>query len=62
MGKKSRSRSGILIRDEHPVSFLRELRSNFWVKIVKLFDMDLDLGSGGGDGNIQIRINWVQLT
>jgi hypothetical protein len=29
MGKKSRSGSGIRIRDEHPGSYLRELRKNF---------------------------------
>ncbi len=48
MGKKSRSRSGITIRDEHPGSFFRELRNNFRVKILKFFDMDPDPGSGGG--------------
>jgi hypothetical protein len=48
MGKKSRSRSGIRIQDEYPGSFLRELRNNFWVKILKFFDMDLDPRSGGG--------------
>jgi hypothetical protein len=30
MGKKSRS--GIRIHDEHPRSYFRELRHNFWVK------------------------------
>jgi hypothetical protein len=29
MGKKSRSRSGIRIRDEHPGSYFRELRNKF---------------------------------
>jgi hypothetical protein len=29
MGRKSRSGSGIRIRDEHPKSYMRELRSNF---------------------------------
>jgi hypothetical protein len=48
MGKKSRSRSGITIRDEHPGSFFRELRNNFRVKILKFFDMDPDPRSGGG--------------
>ena len=35
MDKKSRSGSGIRIRDEHPGSYFRELRNNFWVKILK---------------------------
>jgi hypothetical protein len=32
--------SGIRIRDEQPGSYFRELRNNFWVKILKIFDAD----------------------
>jgi hypothetical protein len=38
MGKKSEP--GIRIRDEQPGSCFRELRNNFWVKILKFFDAD----------------------
>jgi hypothetical protein len=38
MGKKSRSRAGIRIRDEHPG--FQSLETIFWVKILKLFDAD----------------------
>jgi hypothetical protein len=38
------SRSGIRIRDEHPESYFRELRNNFWVKILKFFDVGPDPG------------------
>jgi hypothetical protein len=31
--------------DEHPGSYFRELRSNFWVKILKFLDADVDPGS-----------------
>jgi hypothetical protein len=47
MGKKSRS--GIRIRDEHFGSYFRELRNNFWVKILKFFDEDADLDTGSGN-------------
>jgi hypothetical protein len=40
MGKKSGSGSGIRLRDEQPGSYFRELRNNFWVKIIKFFDAD----------------------
>jgi hypothetical protein len=36
------------IRDEQPGSYFRELRDNFWVKILKFFDADP--GSGIRDG------------
>ncbi len=43
MGNKSGSGSGI--RDEHPISYFRQLRNNFLgVKILKFFDSDPDLG------------------
>jgi hypothetical protein len=46
-GKKSRSRSTIRIRDEHPGTYfrLRELKNNFLVKIPHFFYADLDPGS-----------------
>jgi hypothetical protein len=56
MGKKSRSKNGIRIRDEHSGSYFRELRHYFWVKILKLCDADPDpevfltLDSGSGMG------------
>jgi hypothetical protein len=34
MGKKTK------IRDEHPGSYFRELKNNFWVKILEFFDAD----------------------
>jgi hypothetical protein len=34
----------IRIRDEYFGSYLRELRNNFWVKILKFFDADADPG------------------
>jgi hypothetical protein len=35
----------IRILDEHPGSYFRELRNNFfWLKIIKFFDADPDLG------------------
>jgi hypothetical protein len=52
MVKKSRSGSGIRIRDEQPGSYFRELRNNFFnVKILKFFmrirdGKNLDPGSG----------------
>jgi hypothetical protein len=42
VGKKIKIR----IRDEHPGSYFRELRNNFWVKILKYFDADADPGPG----------------
>ncbi len=36
MGKKSRSGSGIQIRDEYPGSYFREIRNNFWVKYIAI--------------------------
>jgi hypothetical protein len=44
----------IRIRDEHPGSYILELKNKFWVKILKFFDADpgsgifmtLDPGSG----------------
>jgi hypothetical protein len=47
MGKKSGSGSGINI--EQPGLYFRELRNNFWVKILKFFDADpgwKEFGSG----------------
>jgi hypothetical protein len=38
----------IRIRDEHPGSYFRELRNNFWDKILQFFD------PGSGVGKIQI--------
>jgi hypothetical protein len=35
----------VQIRDEHPISFFRELRKLFWLKILKLFDADAYRGS-----------------
>jgi hypothetical protein len=46
MGKKSRSESGI--REEHPGSYFRELRNNFWVKK----NLTLRCGSGSGFRNL----------
>jgi hypothetical protein len=46
MGKKSRSGSGIRIRDEYFGSYFREFRNNFWVKILKFFDSEADPGYG----------------
>jgi hypothetical protein len=40
MGKKSGSAFEIRIRDEQPGLYVRGLRSNFWVKIIKFFDAD----------------------
>jgi hypothetical protein len=41
-----RSRSGSEVRDEHPGSYFRELRGNFWgFEILKFFDADPDPGS-----------------
>jgi hypothetical protein len=40
MGKKSGYGSGIWIGDEQSGSYFRELRNNFWVKILKFFDAD----------------------
>jgi hypothetical protein len=48
MGKKSDPDpgSGSGIRDEHPGSYSRELRNNFFgLKIPKFFDADPDPGS-----------------
>jgi hypothetical protein len=50
MGKKSGTGSGIRIRDEQPRSYFRELRNNFFVKILKFFDAD------PGSGMEKIRI------
>jgi hypothetical protein len=47
----SGSRSGNRIRDEQPGSYYRELRNNFWVKILKFFDAD----PGFGMEKIRIR-------
>jgi hypothetical protein len=44
MGEKSGS--GIRFWDEQPGSYIRELRNNFWVKILKFFDAAPDQGSG----------------
>jgi hypothetical protein len=41
----------ILIRDEQPGSYFRELRNNFLVKKLKFFDAD----PGSGIEKIQIR-------
>jgi hypothetical protein len=46
VGNKSRSGSGIRIRDKHPGSYFLELRNNFWVRILKFFDVDADPRSG----------------
>jgi aminoglycoside/choline kinase family phosphotransferase len=40
MGKKTKIR----IRDEHPGSYFRELKTIFWVKILEFFDADADPG------------------
>jgi hypothetical protein len=65
MGKKIKMR----IQDEHPGSYFRELRNNFWVKILKYFDADADPGSGIflpwirygiQDGKIRIRTSWIR--
>ncbi len=40
MGKKSGSGHGIRIRDEQPGSYFRELKTIFWVKILKFFNVD----------------------
>jgi hypothetical protein len=49
MGKKNpRSKTGIRIQDEHPGSYFRELRTNWWVKILKFFDADADADPGSG--------------
>ncbi len=45
MGKKIK----IQIRKEHLGSNFRELKNNFWVKILKLFYAD---GCGSGSGNL----------
>jgi hypothetical protein len=42
MGKKSRSESGIRIRDKHRIS--ESLVTIFWVKIIKFFDAYPDPG------------------
>jgi hypothetical protein len=64
MGKKSRSGSGIQIRDEHPGSYLQELRNNvLGVKNTKILRCGcgsgilniLDPGSGIRNGQILIR-------
>jgi hypothetical protein len=44
MDKRSRSGSGIW--DEHPGSYFRDLGKNFWLKILKSFDVDPNPGSG----------------
>jgi hypothetical protein len=44
-------KSGIRIRDKQPGSYFRELRNNFWVKILKFFDAD----PGSGMEKILIR-------
>jgi hypothetical protein len=38
----------IRFRDEHPGSYFRELRKNFWVQnsVLKFFDVDPNPGSG----------------
>jgi hypothetical protein len=41
----------IWIRDEQPGSYFRELRNNFWVKILKFLDAD----PGYGMEKIKIR-------
>jgi hypothetical protein len=38
MGKKIKIRG----LDKHPGSYIRELRNNFWVKILEFFDEDPD--------------------
>jgi hypothetical protein len=54
MGKKSGSGSGMVkkirvwIRDELPGSYFRELRNNFWIRILKFFDSDLGTGIRNG--------------
>jgi hypothetical protein len=45
---------GIGTRDEHPESYFRELRNNFfWLKILKFFDADPDPGSRNHFGPIE---------
>ncbi len=56
VSKKSRSGSGIRIGDEHPGSYFQEPRNNFWVKILKFFDVDADPDPGSGFGMEKIRI------
>ncbi len=46
IGKKSRSGSGIRIRNKHPRSYFRELRNYFRVKILEFFDAVPFPGSG----------------
>ncbi len=51
MGKNSGS--GIRIRDELPKSYFLELKTIFWVKILKFFDVDRGwkkFGSGIREG------------
>ncbi len=48
-GKKTGFGSGI--RDEQPGSYFRQLRNNFWVKILKFFDVE----PGPGMEKIRIR-------
>ncbi len=36
----------IRIRDEHPGSYFREFKTNFWVKILTFFDVDGDPDPG----------------
>jgi hypothetical protein len=55
MYKKSRSESGIRIWDEHLESYFRELRNNFWVKILKFFDADADPEPRSGMEKNRIR-------
>ena len=55
MGEKSGPGYGMNHRDH---IFFRELRNNFWVKILKFFDADLgwkNLDPGSGMGKIRIR-------
>ncbi len=47
MGKKSRSISGIRIRDEYPGSYFRELRNNFF-GLIPYFFLRCVCGSGTG--------------
>ncbi len=56
MSNKTGSRSGIRIRDDHLDHISESLETNFWVKILFLFDADSGWKKfGSGMENIRIR-------
>jgi hypothetical protein len=61
MGKISPSRTGVLIRDDQPGSYLQEIRNNFCFKILKFFDGDPGSGIGKNlDPGFRMEKIWIR--